>query len=87
MHCDVTSIIFAYYSKQNFTRIQERSKIMNFYKSSYQLIFLRYLYTKTIKRLTEISLHKHLKKVESQPIAQPPLPRLGHNIDGHIMEV
>ena len=41
---------------------QERSKIMNFYKSSYQLIFLRYLYTKTIKRLTEISLHNPFKK-------------------------
>ena len=34
---------------------QERSKILNFYKS-YQPI-LRYLYTETIKRKGEISLH------------------------------
>ena len=37
---------------------QEKSKIMNFCKSSYQPI-LRYLYTETIKRGGEISLHKH----------------------------
>ena len=37
---------------------QERSKIMNFYKRSYQPI-LRYLYTEAIKRQGEISLHKH----------------------------
>ena len=55
MHCDVISMIFAYYSKQN---SQERSKIMNFCKRSYQPIS-RYLYTDTIKRGGEISLHKH----------------------------
>ena len=37
---------------------QERSKIMNFCKRSYQPI-LRYLYTETKKRGGEISLHKH----------------------------
>ena len=40
---------------------QERSKIMNFYKRSYQPI-LRYLYTEAIKRQGEISLHKHFKQ-------------------------
>ena len=39
---------------------QERSKIMNFCKRSYQSI-LRYMYTETIKRGGEISLHKHFK--------------------------
>ena len=33
---------------------------MNFCKRSYQLI-LRYLYTETVKRGGEISLHKHFK--------------------------
>ena len=54
MHCDVISMIFEYYSKQNFSR----SKIMNFCKRSYQPI-LRYFYTATIKHGDEISLHKH----------------------------
>ena len=31
---------------------------MNFYKRNYQLI-LRYLYTETIKRRGDISLHRH----------------------------
>ena len=35
---------------------QGRSKIMNFYTRSYQLI-LRYLYSETVKRRGEISLH------------------------------
>ena len=39
---------------------QERSKIMNFYKRSYQPI-LHYLYTKAIKHQGEILLHKHFK--------------------------
>ena len=39
---------------------QETSKIMNFYKRSYQLI-LRYLYTETIKRRGEILLHRNFK--------------------------
>ena len=52
MHCYVISMIFAYYSKQNFSRK------MNFCKRSYQPI-LRYFYTETIKRGGEILLHKH----------------------------
>ena len=36
---------------------------MNFCKRSYQPI-LRYLYTETIKRGGEISLHKHFKLLE-----------------------
>ena len=55
MHYDVTSMIFAHYSKRNFSR--KISKIMNFCKRSYQLI-LRYLYTETIKRRGEISLYR-----------------------------
>ena len=53
MHFDVTSMIFAYCPKQIF---QERSKIMNFHKRSYQPI-LRYLYTEVIQRRGKISLH------------------------------
>ena len=37
---------------------QQRSKIMNFYKRSYQPI-LRYLYTEATKRRGEILLHRH----------------------------
>ena len=48
MHCDVISIIFAYYSK------------LNSHERSYQPI-LRYLYTEVKKRRGEISLHKHFK--------------------------
>ena len=44
---------------------QERSKVMNFYKSSYQLI-LRYLYTETVKRRGEISLHKHFNNLKGK---------------------
>ena len=39
---------------------QERSKIMNFCKRSYQPI-LCYLYPEAIKPRGEISLHKHFK--------------------------
>ena len=58
MHCDVTSMIFAYIIQSKISR--ERSKIMNFYKRSYQPI-LRYLYTETIKLRGEISLLRHFK--------------------------
>ena len=40
---------------------QERGKITNFGKRSYQPI-LRYLYVETIKRLGKISLHRHFKQ-------------------------
>ena len=53
-------MIFAYYSESEIP--QERSKVMNFYKRSYQLI-LRYLYSETIKRRGEISLHRLFKHI------------------------
>ena len=59
MHCDVVSMILYLHIIQSKIS-QERSKIMNFCKRSYQLI-LRYVYTETIKRGGEISLHKHFK--------------------------
>ena len=55
LHCDVTSMIFNIIQSEIF---HERSKIMNFYKRSFQPI-LRYLYTETIKCRGEISLHRH----------------------------
>ena len=55
MHCDVISMIFAYYSKLNFSRCQA----MDFCKISYQPI-LRYLYTEVKNRRGEISLQKIL---------------------------
>ena len=54
MHCD------AYLHTIQSKISQQRSKIMNFCKRSYQPI-LRYLHTETIKRRGEISLHKHFK--------------------------
>ena len=59
MHCDVISMIFAYYSSEI---SHERSQTMNFCKRSYQPI-LRYLYTKVKNRRGEISLHKHFKRM------------------------
>ena len=49
---------------------QERSKIMNFDKRSYQPI-LRYLYTEAVKRQGEISLHKHFKNVKATLHVRP----------------
>ena len=71
MHCDVISMIFAYFSKQNFSKKKKNNVNLklpthvkevtnNLCKRSYQPI-LRYLYTETIKRWGEISLHKHFK--------------------------
>ena len=57
MHCDVTSMIFAYYSKRNFSRKKQNNELQ---QKSYQLI-LPYLYAEIIKRLGEISLHRHFK--------------------------
>ena len=50
MHCDVTSVMSAYYLKQI---SQERSKIMKLYKRSYQPI-LHYLGTENKKNRGEI---------------------------------
>ena len=56
MHCYVISMYdICILFKAKFLK---KSKIMNFCKRSYQPI-LRYLYTETIKRGGEISLHKH----------------------------
>ena len=47
MHCDVISMIFAYYSLLNFSRKNQP--------------ILRYLYTEVKKRRGDISWHKHYK--------------------------
>ena len=59
MHCDLISMIFAYYLKPNFSR---KSQTMSFCKRCYPPIS-RYLYTEAKKRGGEISLHKHFKEV------------------------
>ena len=59
MHCDVISMIFAYYIQSKIS--QQGSKIMNFCKRTYQPILRYLIYTETIKRGGEISLHKHFK--------------------------
>ena len=61
MHCDVISRMLNLHIVQSEIS-QERSKIMNFCKRSYRPI-LRYLYTATIKRGGEISLHEHFNVV------------------------
>ena len=58
MHCDVISMIFAYIIQSKIS--QERSKITNFCKRSYQPI-LPYLHWDLKCELGEISLHKHFK--------------------------
>ena len=53
MHSDVTSMIFAYCSKRNFSTKKQDSELL--YERSYQPI-LRYLYTEVTKCRGEISL-------------------------------
>ena len=57
MHCDVISMIFAYYSKLNFSRKKPGNELLS--KKLPRPIF-RYLYTEVKKRGGEISLHKHV---------------------------
>ena len=54
MHFDVTSMIFAYYSKKNFSKKKQNNELL--WKKLPTHFTL--LYTETIKRGGEISLHK-----------------------------
>ena len=60
MHCDATSMNI-YLNVIQSEISQERSKIMNFCNRSYHDLILRYLYSETIKRRSEILLHRHFK--------------------------
>ena len=56
MHCDVISMIFAYYSKPNFSRKKQNDELL---LKKLPTHFNFTLYTEAIKLWGEISLHKH----------------------------